>query len=610
MPVPSPTAPVQHDPSASARSFRFEGVVLDECAARLLVDGRERPCSTRAFRLLSLLCESPGRVLSRQALLDRLWPGGQVVGDEALTQAVFRARACLGPYAERVVTVRGVGIRLDAEVMEADGAGPRPVPEHGPSPGPTPALVPAPAPPVLTQAARRPRPAAGRRFVAGALLVLLVTVLALWLWPRLQGEPPVAQVAHIDRGYGLIESDAHAAREDTVALLRDAFRYEAIGDRARGSALLETVHGVDPRTPLPAIFLALWASGGGDNVRADHWLEEARPRVAAINAPYVNAFHQYVLAERNGPRQAVLRFAGAVLDLRPEAWQLHLARAHMLMAEGYREAAVQELAAIDFGTLEHRKLVMALADRASLGDIEGAERELARIQDTITDEASLAHLRGRIAWSRGDFAASREAYEASARLGAREARFDIANRGLTNAGLLAILEGDDTQALRMLEQARTQMTATGWVMNVIDISLMLAQLNALVGDMEAAEADLVYAERNVDHGGSANLTRMTRLYRARLGAPGVPFSLHDDDLAVSAMLAAHAALREGDETRARSAYREAERRLPPASVLHEELRWLAARLGEPLPPPSVIDPPYPPMTRMATRAAVQRMLAP
>lgn len=608
----------QHPPTRE--QFHFDGVTVDVEGARLLVDGRERPCSQRAFKLLTFLCASPGKVLQRQDLLDHLWPGGQVVGDEALTQAVFRARACLGPYGDRIATVRGIGIRLDAKVSRIDADS---LPEAAndargdPALDAPAALKPAPATdpdPVNARVAddapaRIPAPLRAR-----ALLLVLIAVAAVVYWwvaaPTERSNAAGAERIDIDVGYGVVEADAFAALPESLGMLRDAFGHEGRGDRPRASALMETVHASDPTTPVPALFLALWAIGSGDAVAGERWLQESRSRAEGLGNPYMNAMIGYVDAERAGTRQAVLRFAGAVLDLRPQSWQMRLARVHMLIAEGYREAALAELALMNFGLLEHRKQVMALADRASLGDIEGAERELERISASLSDNASLAYLRGRIAWSRGDLTAARDAYEETARLGEREARFDLANRSIANAGVIALLHGDDDRALRLLERARMNMQSTRWTLDEIDISLILAQLHGLAGDTPAVEADVRRAEAAAQRTGSGPLRRMTLLYRARL-LPGTQPShpIDEPDVALQAMLAAHRALADGDTERARAAYAEAERRLQPRSPIGEELRWLAARLGEPLPEAMPVDPPFPPLARLATRAAIERMSA-
>jgi len=70
------------------------------------------------FRLLCELADSPGRVLSRELLLERVWDRG-FVGDERIVDVHMRrlrtkierdpAEPCL------VVTVRGLGYRLDVQ---------------------------------------------------------------------------------------------------------------------------------------------------------------------------------------------------------------------------------------------------------------------------------------------------------------------------------------------------------------------------------------------------------------------------------------------------------------------------------------------------------------
>ena len=68
------------------------------------------------FRLLCELAESPGRVLSRTALLDRVWDRGYF-GDERIVDVhVRRLRTKIerDPSApDVVITVRGLGYRLD-----------------------------------------------------------------------------------------------------------------------------------------------------------------------------------------------------------------------------------------------------------------------------------------------------------------------------------------------------------------------------------------------------------------------------------------------------------------------------------------------------------------
>jgi DNA-binding winged helix-turn-helix (wHTH) protein/tetratricopeptide (TPR) repeat protein len=593
------------------RRFRFDGVLLDEAAGRLFVDGRERLCSQRALRLLLVMCESAGQVMPKQRVIDKLWPGGQVVSDEALTQVVFRARACLDSHADRLVTVRGVGLRLDAEVR-LDEALSEPIllaaresevvlpPAAVPADTVLPEIdtaVPA-APPL-----RHPKLARSlswRRF-AGMLIALAALLGGLWAW---QARNPDLSADSLDVGWGLVNADAHASRSETLVLLREAFEHEGGGDRARAAALLETAHASDPATPLPAMFLALWAIGSGDATSADRWLGAARQRMQPVASPLLTALLRYVEAEQSRVAQDILRYAGAVLDQREQAWQLRVARAHLLLGDGLREAALKELLAVSIDSLAHRKLAMALADRASLGDPDGAEAVFARLADSATEESTRAFLRGRFAWTRADYPAAARAFEAAADAARKEARFALAHRATVNRGVIAMQVGDRSHALRWLEQARTGMAEGNWVHDEIDISLILAQLHALDHNQSGVEAELTLAERAAA-GSNANIFRdLCKAFRARL-APDTPIVAPEPDSepALAPLLAAHVALRAGDRERARAAWKMAKHKVEPTSPLHDEIRWLAAALGETVDAPARIDPPYPPLARLATRLA-------
>src|SRR3954451_696433 len=103
-------------------------VVLDRHPAAPLVLREERgtvhrgneqlPLTVTEFRLLCELAATPGRVLSRQDLLERLWQHG-FFGDERIVDVHvrrLRTKVELDPGAPRlVVTVRGLGYRLDPQ---------------------------------------------------------------------------------------------------------------------------------------------------------------------------------------------------------------------------------------------------------------------------------------------------------------------------------------------------------------------------------------------------------------------------------------------------------------------------------------------------------------
>jgi DNA-binding response OmpR family regulator len=80
------------------------------------VDGREVRLTSIEFRLLQALLESPERVFSRDALLNRIYAHQEsAVVDRAIDVHVGKVREKLGDDPARprfIATVRGVGYKL------------------------------------------------------------------------------------------------------------------------------------------------------------------------------------------------------------------------------------------------------------------------------------------------------------------------------------------------------------------------------------------------------------------------------------------------------------------------------------------------------------------
>ena len=100
------------------------GPVLDlnQATRQVMVRGTllEPPLSAAQFALLSLLADQPGRVYSREEVIEVVWPEDEAEGisDEAIDALVRRIRLRMreiDPEHEYLVTVRGYGFKLDLE---------------------------------------------------------------------------------------------------------------------------------------------------------------------------------------------------------------------------------------------------------------------------------------------------------------------------------------------------------------------------------------------------------------------------------------------------------------------------------------------------------------
>ena len=92
----------------------FADCDLDTEARRFLRAGDEIHLSPKAFELLKTLVDSRPRALSKQELLDRIWPG-TFVSDASLARAVSEIREALGEHSRTdgfLQTVHGFGYRF------------------------------------------------------------------------------------------------------------------------------------------------------------------------------------------------------------------------------------------------------------------------------------------------------------------------------------------------------------------------------------------------------------------------------------------------------------------------------------------------------------------
>jgi two-component system, OmpR family, phosphate regulon response regulator PhoB len=102
---------LQHEEIASDR-LEVGGVQLDVSGHQLRVRGRETPLTATEFRLLRLLMERGGRVQTRGQLLSDVWGYADDIDSRTVDTHIRRLRRKLGPEAERIETVIGVGYRL------------------------------------------------------------------------------------------------------------------------------------------------------------------------------------------------------------------------------------------------------------------------------------------------------------------------------------------------------------------------------------------------------------------------------------------------------------------------------------------------------------------
>ncbi len=99
--------------SGTSQSIRdFGTLVMDLPKYKVTVDGQTVGLTAIEFAILEFLSRSPGRVYTRDQILDNVWKDGKFIVDRAVDVHVRGLRKKLGDAADYVETVRGVGYRF------------------------------------------------------------------------------------------------------------------------------------------------------------------------------------------------------------------------------------------------------------------------------------------------------------------------------------------------------------------------------------------------------------------------------------------------------------------------------------------------------------------
>jgi DNA-binding winged helix-turn-helix (wHTH) protein len=104
------------------RKWTFSSCVFDEANWTLTVDGRRIPVEAKPLELLRELLLNAGTVVSKQELLDRVWPGVTVV-EASLATAVSKLRTALRDERRKkpvIETVPRIGYRIAVPVACED----------------------------------------------------------------------------------------------------------------------------------------------------------------------------------------------------------------------------------------------------------------------------------------------------------------------------------------------------------------------------------------------------------------------------------------------------------------------------------------------------------
>lgn len=439
--------------------LRFAGVEVDAARHRLIVNGRHIRVQRLVFNLLLTLCQANGRVLTRDELFTALWPDDAFPADESLSQLVFKLRAALGPYGGVVITVRQVGLRLDAEVeqLASEPAALAPFSAKPPDSADDELVIPSVA---VTDAVTLQDTAVTDVAIEGlavhtrtplriwaiALSAVALLVLSLLIF-LLHPTAPVV----VSAGFGLDGAEVQTSDVRTIETLQRAFAADAEGNQAAARVLMETAHAMDAKTPVPAMFLTYWYGGLGDAPSAQHWAGERDRRLSPDTPTYVALLARF-LAIKDGLALERLKLESLLLETKPGAALIRLAHAHHYLQRNERAAALEHLRQVDLIAVGRRRAPLVLGDRASLGDTAAVERALAEPSAAL-DAQGQAYALGRLRVSQRRFAEARAAFDRAMASALSGNRPDYLRGSALQAALLSAELGDFQDARLRLERS-------------------------------------------------------------------------------------------------------------------------------------------------------------
>ena len=88
---------------------------VDFTARRVTLEGKPLDLSPKEYDLLFYLVRNRGIALTREKLLSEIWGHDFFGDDRTLDTHIKLLRRQLGPYADRITTLRGVGYRFEQE---------------------------------------------------------------------------------------------------------------------------------------------------------------------------------------------------------------------------------------------------------------------------------------------------------------------------------------------------------------------------------------------------------------------------------------------------------------------------------------------------------------
>ena len=102
-------------PAAASEQVTIGDLVVDFTTRRVTISGEALDLSPKEYDLLFYMVRNRGIALTREKLISEVWGYDFFGDDRTLDTHIKLLRRQLGPYADRITTLRGVGYRFEKE---------------------------------------------------------------------------------------------------------------------------------------------------------------------------------------------------------------------------------------------------------------------------------------------------------------------------------------------------------------------------------------------------------------------------------------------------------------------------------------------------------------
>ena len=103
-----------YDMAEQQKVLEYQGLVLDLTASAVSYQDQKADLTKNEFRILQVLMENQGKVMSRDALMQKLWDTNEFIDDNTLTVNMTRLRKTLESLGlhDFIITRKGAGYQI------------------------------------------------------------------------------------------------------------------------------------------------------------------------------------------------------------------------------------------------------------------------------------------------------------------------------------------------------------------------------------------------------------------------------------------------------------------------------------------------------------------